>query len=293
MFQLKKEIFKVKYIFMFFIFFSASLKFVNAADLFGVRSKMYSGICHSSEIPKGASLLNYTNKIIDECPSAHDVVDGYKPNGKLFRGVWFLALPKSDQIFDIDGSLAMSLGGGVATLSRSFEVGSIPLLSGDKGFYVEFEVTLSDNDKDHWPAVWLMPVQHNYRKDDSYPEDMPNYQRWLEIDVDEGGFSPGMHGTAICWQGVWPNYKKSQNRHPKVVTELDRTKSHVFGVGYDPKQEKFTWWLDDELQMEASVSCIQSVAKRQNFFIIMNAQSHSLNKPYVMLVTSIRAFGKP
>ncbi len=58
--------------------------------------------------------------------------------------------------------------------------GKIPYLSGEKGFYVEFTYRISSNDRDCFPAVWLMPIEHNARKNDQYAGDEKGYERWME-----------------------------------------------------------------------------------------------------------------
>jgi hypothetical protein len=36
--------------------------------------------------------------------------------------------------------------------------------------------------------------------------DSPGFERWMELDVDEGGFGPGLLGTVHSWSGIAPNY---------------------------------------------------------------------------------------
>ena len=52
-------------------------------------------------------------------------------------------------------------GGCVIGTPRDLSKGVLPLLDGAKGFYIEFDARLSDNDPNHWPAVWAMPVEHS------------------------------------------------------------------------------------------------------------------------------------
>lgn len=81
-------------------------------------------------------------------------------------------------------------------------------------------------------AVWMMPVQHSGSNGealgDVYSSDPAGYERWMELDVDEGGFTVGEMGAVISWQGSW-----SQDGFKSIVknswsstilsTSLDRT----------------------------------------------------------------------
>jgi hypothetical protein len=169
---------------------------------------MVSGVCalsaqESAAVPPGAAALGYTKCIIDERPTAADIAPGKNGDYKWFSGQWWGGDgPSLDHYRTEDGALVLSLGGDLVSTSRDFTGGKLPLLPGPDGFYVEFEVRLSDNDPDHWPAVWLMPAEHNGR-DDHYDGDPPGYERFMELDIDEGGFGPGLTGTVHSTSGVW------------------------------------------------------------------------------------------
>ncbi|WP_146101339.1 hypothetical protein [Bradyrhizobium sp. AC87j1] len=210
----------------------------------------------------------------------------------LFNGVWWqTSLPDASVYVDnSDGSLSLKLGGVLATVPTDMREGKVPLLIGKRGFYVEFETSLSDNDPDHFPAVWLMPIEHNSRREDSYPPDEPGFERWLEIDIDEGGFAPGPMATAIHWHGKWPNYNKIRSSPNLSNSKIDRTQKHRFGASFDPNVMKLTFWHNDQVQYVASKESVPEVALKQHFYVIMNAASRKARTPYTMNIYRVRAF---
>lgn len=246
-------------------------------------------------IPRGAAALGYTNLVINEAPTASDIAPGSNGNFKWFSGQWWQTPPSLDHYSTQEGVLAISLGGHLVSTPRDFTTGALPVLPGKNGFYVEFDVRLSGNDLDYFPAVWLMPVEHNRNRDDQYPDqypgDPPNYERWMELDVDEGGFRPGLTGTVHSWYGIWEErYQHIQNPNNGSPIPLDRTLQHTFGASYDPINRVVAWWVDDVYQMSATSPYVPDVGALQNFYLILSAQTHGLNKPYTMYVSGVRAF---
>lgn len=244
-----------------------------------------------SAIPAGASVLGYTKRVINLNPTTADI----SPDGAgvypLYNGQWYKKTPPSLDHYSMeDGVLALSLDGDLTTISRDMTQHQLPLLSGSEGFYVQFEVRLSDNNPDHWPAVWLMPAEHNRRQDDHYRGDPVNFERWQEIDVDEGGLGPGMTGTAHNWSGIWPHYTKIHNTNNRSSTPLDRTSWHKFAAGYDPIRHKITWWLDGKKQFSAKSADISDYAADQHFYLLVTAQTHGQNVPYTMYIRNITAY---
>jgi len=246
-------------------------------------------------VPAGAKALGYTKCIINERPKASDIAPGKNGPYKWFSGQWYAGEgPWLDHYRTEDGVLAISLGGDLVSTPRDFSAGKLPLLPGSDGFYVEFEVRLSDNDPDHWPAVWLMPAEHNSRQEDHYEGDPPGYERFMEFDIDEGGFGPGLTGTVHNWRGVWTKEKgypeHEQNPNNVSTVPLDRSRWHTFGGSYDPVRQRVAWWLDGVEQMSAGPPYVPEVASKQHFYLIMSCQSHGANKPYDMFVRAVRAY---
>ncbi|MDD5674152.1 MAG: hypothetical protein PHC61_08320 [Chitinivibrionales bacterium] len=255
-------------------------------------------------VPPGAAALGYTKCIINERPTAAHIAPGVKGNYKWFSGEWYFdgkhgcgMPPTLDHYATREGLLAMNLGGDLVSAPHDFSAGILPLLPGPEGFYVEFEVRLSGNDKDHWPAVWLMPAEHSSDDDnakDHYAGDSSGMQRWQELDVDEGGFGPGMTGTAHNWNRLKTQIvQHDQNPNNVVPTPLDRSQKHIFGLSFDPKKQTVTWWLDGTKHMSAGAPSVAPVAVKQHFYLIMSAQTHGAKKPYTMFISGVRAYVPP
>ena len=243
-------------------------------------------------VPPGAAALGYTKCIIDEHPAVADIAPGKSGDYKWFSGPWYSSKPPSlDHYRMVDGVLALSLGGDLVSGPRDLAApGRLPALPGDRGFYVEFDVRLSDNDPDHWPAVWLMPWEHNGRQEDHYEGDPKGFERWMELDVDEGGFGPGLAGTAHNWTDVYPHYKHIQNPNNVLKVPLDRSQWHTFGASYDPAGKTATWWLDGVRQMSATSPYVPDIAAKQHFYLIISAQSHGKKTEHLMFVRAVRAY---
>jgi hypothetical protein len=246
----------------------------------------YSG---SGALPTGAAGAIFGQCVINEQPKLAEIAPGQTGKYKWFSGQWYSKQkPARDLYSEKDGILRLSLGGCLVSAPNDFGPGLLPVLRGAKGFYVEFEISLSDEDADHFPAVWLMPVEHNREKDDVYGGDPTEFERWIEFDVDEGGSVLGYGGAVHVWQGIYPAYQRVTQINPTVV-KIDRTKFHRYGLCYTPSSQEITWWLDDQKQYALQAD-IHKVAQLQNFYLIISAQHHGLGHPYQISVKSIRAY---
>jgi len=246
-------------------------------------------------VPPGAEALQFTKCVIDERPTDADIAPGSSGSYKWFSGQWYMGdkAPSHDHYSTQHGVLVLSLGGDLVSAPRDFSAGKLLLLPGADGFYVEFDVRLSDNDPDHWPAVWLMPAEHNGKQQDRYPGDPAGFERWMELDVDEGGFGPGLAGTVHNWTGIYPAYKNAQNPNNVPSVPLDRSRKHTFGASYDPGRQTVTWWVDGVMQMSATAPYVPEIGAKQHYYLILSAQSQGAKKPYSMFVSGIRAFVSP
>lgn len=250
--------------------------------------------CGKADIPAAARQLGFTRLVIDSCPSLADVsIDG-KGRFEWYSGHEYWPpskQPKRESYGDNEqGQLMIRPGGAITTVSRTMKPGKFPVLPGAKGFYVEFTVKISDNDRDHFPAVWLMPVEHARGQPDHYEGDPPQFQRWFELDVDEGGFTKGFMGTALSWTGVWPHYQRERSNPRWDVPPLDRSKMNTFAAAFQPGDLKVTWWLNGKEQYSAGPPAVPEVALKQNFYLIVSASHHGKNIPYEMTVERVRAF---
>lgn len=252
-------------------------------------------ICQDTATPAAAAEVAAHQPSFRDCPRLEDMDFTGAANGaKYYSGIWF-AKPKDRSFYaPAEDGLVIRKGGVLATVKPTSYPGQFPLLSGARPFYIEAQVATSSNDRDNFPAVWLMPIEHNLRLEDVYEPDPRGFERWFELDIDEGGFGPGSHHTAIAWSGRWPNYKKIQNPNPTSKDPLDRTLPNVFGVSYSPDTLTVRWWLNGKKVLEASHPFVPEIARRQNFYLIVSAQSHRNISDYQMKLLGVRAFvGNP
>ena len=259
--------------------------------------------------PAGAAALGYTDKVIDEHPTAADIAPGNanKGNYKWFNGAWWDAkqppmslYSTTDGVLTINYDPNIDAGGFLIGTPRDLSKGALPLLDGSKGFYIEFDARLSDNDPNHWPALWLMPVEHS--SGDKYPADSAGYERWMELDVDEGGLakSGGAMCSAISWTGIWGQgggYKSETANNWASGEALDRTQVHTFGASYDPIRGQVTSWVDGKQQWQTPVnsSSVPRIGARQHFYPILSTWriEKGTHKTYSMFVSGVRAYVPP
>eukprot|EP01047_Picozoa_sp_COSAG01_P039753 COSAG01_NODE_3303_length_6294_cov_3.018402_2_plen_967_part_00 len=255
----------------------------------------------NDDIPPGAVALGYTRVLIDERPHLADInvsISRSLPANPLWWDhQWWKKAVANRSFFEMQsGVLAIGMGGSLTSTPPNMRgKKGLPLLPGRFGFYVEFEVRLSSNSSDHWPAVWLMPIEHNARQEDSYPGDPPHYERWMELDVDEGGFGPGLTCTVHSHVGIYPHYNQTFNRGNVLKKPLNRTQWHTFGASFDPKTQQVSWWLDGTERLSAGPPAVPQIARNQNYYLIISAQTHSTKRgepavDYWMLVRRVRAF---
>jgi len=250
-----------------------------------------SRICTDATVPAGAAQVGAQQLLFRDCPQIAEVdFTGRGDNRKYYNGLYFTR-PRHRSLYDqTDEGLVLKRGGVVATVKMTSYPGQFPLMSGARPFYIEVQASTSSNDRDNFPAIWLMPIEHNLRLEDVYPPDPKGYERWFELDIDEGGFGPGGHHTAISWSGIHPNYKKIQNPNPTSTVPLDRTQPNVFGVSYDPATLTVRWWLNGKQVLEAGPPAVPEIARRQNFYLIVSAQSHRQISDYHMTFMGVRAY---
>lgn len=250
-----------------------------------------SRICTDATVPAGAAQVGAQQLLFRDCPQIAEVdFTGRANNRKYYNGLYFTR-PRPRSLYDQAGDgLILKRGGVVATVKMTSYPGQFPLLSGARPFYIEVQASTSSNHRDNFPAIWLMPIEHNLRMEDVYPPDPKSFERWFELDIDEGGFGPGGHHTAISWSGIHPNYKKVQNPNPTSKVPLDRTQPNVFGVSYDPSTLTVKWWLNGKQVLEAGPPAVPEIARQQNFYLIVSAQSHKNISDYHMTFMGVRAY---
>ena len=265
-------------------------------------------------IPPGAAALGYTVKAVDEHPTAADIAPNNANNGnyKWFNGAWWDGKrPPMSHYSTTNGVLTIrydadtDTGGCLIGTPRDLSKGVLPWLDGAKGFYIEFDTRLSDNDPNHWPAVWVMPVEHSGGSGkplrDVYPGDPDGFERWMELDVDEGGLakSGGAMCSAISWWGRWSlgGFKSDISNNWATGEALDRTKVHTFGASYDPVKRQVTSWVDGKKKWQTPVDCssVPEIAPEQHFYPILSVWrvDKGVHEPYSMYVSGVRAYIPP
>ena len=238
--------------------------------------------------PPGAVALGYDKQAICIAPTLGDISYDATGNTALYSGNYYSTTFPDSSFYSIgtNGELGIKLGAGLMTQRQNSKQGALPYLLAGDGFYVEYAVTLSDNDPDHFPAVWLMPQEHDLAKSDVASTDPAGYERWMEIDCDEGGYAnSGSLHTLLSWEGVYPNYTSTlKNNSGQAPHTLDRTSEHIFGVSYDPEGLAVHYWLDGVPAFTASTAAIPAVINTHHYYLIVDAASHGGKLPYTMYV---------
>lgn len=248
-------------------------------------------ICTDAAVPAGAAQVGAHQLLFQDCPKLADVDFTGKTGGRKYYNGLYFTKPRASSLYEqADDGVILKKSAVLATVKMNATPGQLPLLSGAQPFYIEAQASTSSNDPDNFPAIWLMPIEHNPRMEDVYPPDPKGFERWFELDIDEGGFGPGGHHTAISWSGKWPNYQKVQNPNPTSRVPLDRTQPNVFGVSYDPATLTVKWWMNGKQVLQAGPPAVPEIARRQNFYLIVSAQSHKNISDYQMKFMGVRAY---
>jgi hypothetical protein len=249
-----------------------------------------------------------TNQFYVEPTAAMVDVNGAAAPAPFTAGLWYFGSQAAKYFTNdpITGRLSINqLGDGtsqptVSTMLRNSTQGLFPFVDGAAAFYVEACYRSTTNVADNWPSWWLEPVEHDLKQTDCYPDLFPSdpakYERWWELDIDEGGFSPGMMTSIIEWYGAYgvgAGYQNTKFNNSGKLAALDRTKFHCFGLGWDGVNT-FTAYLDDVLVLTHSIAgMIQlPVMLRQKFQMILGAQTHGAKAPYSMIIEHVGLWTK-
>jgi hypothetical protein len=251
-------------------------------------------------VPPGAAALGYTSSLFNLQPAASQIAPGNNGNYDWFSGEFFEASMPLTNFATISNALVLKFTGthlNLVSEPRDFSTGVVPLLPGSNGFYVEFDMWISDTNEDHMPSVWLLPEQHNGAFQDEYPllfpSDPVGFEQWLELDVQEGGWAKGQLGTVHFWSGLYPAYTSIWNPNDKAPNKINQSLKHTFGASYNPITQQVAWWTDGLYQMSATSPYVPMVASLQNFYLILSTYSHGANLPYNMYVSGIRGWVPP
>ena len=252
---------------------------------------------HVNWIPAGAAAAGCTKCVINERPHVRDISPDRTGKYKWYSGQWYVKNPPGPGYYRMEnGALRLEARadgtfGDLNSAPKDWpDEGLLPFLPAKDGFYVEFDCQLDTNDPDHFAAVWMNPADKRAGHKVVRPGDLPGYERWMELDVDEAGFGPGWTCTVHNWYGIWPDYLHIQNPGNVSKKPLDRTKRHRFGASYSPRTRTVAWWMDDELLLTAGEPYVPASAEDLRYFLIFGAQMHKKNVPYNMYVYAVRAF---
>ncbi len=251
-------------------------------------------------IPPGAAALGYTVKKYSIVPTVAMVsTTDTNSTSALYPGLEFASVATNLQelkfLSMVNGVLTFNYTGAGATAWVSSEThqatqGSIPLLLGSNGFYIEAGIRLSSSDPDHLPAFLIMPAEHNTSGSDHIASSPSGYENWLAINVLEE-----QAGTAqsnlINWQGIYPYYTRTMN-YWRAPTPFNWTVEHIFGMSFDPIAREVQFYLDGKPTLKASMANAPTIVDTYHYYFILGARSHGLDKPYQMYVSYVAAYSK-
>ncbi|HEU4959250.1 MAG TPA: hypothetical protein VFT56_02480 [Sphingomonas sp.] len=169
--------------------------------------------------------------------------------------------------FSRDGMCIRSVAN-VAGARPHYLPSTAPILDADKPFYVEVSARSTSNDNSNWPAIWLMPLEH-----DGHRDSVAGIEHWAELDLYEGGFSRGPQFAAHQWSGVYPHYS-TKPEYLRLTTAFDATKMHRFGLSWEPETSAITWWLDGRKSYSLNNPDVFRISAHHHFYLIMGAQKH-------------------
>ena len=246
-------------------------------------------------VPVGAEALGYTTEIFYDQPSIAEVsATDVGTASKWYPGTFAHRVDQNlatrELLANSSAGLSFQLGGGVSSETQNSTVGVLPFLSGAKGFYVEFTMSMSGNDPDHHIGLYLETVEHNLAKADHLSTDPAGYERWTEIDVAETGYGPGSLATVLDWRGIYPLYSPTITNNSGHEEAIDFTVEHRYGVSYDPITNTLQWYIDDKPTWKVVPQ--NSVIKDWHYYLVMEASTRGAFVPYQMYVRSLSAWSK-
>ncbi len=251
-------------------------------------------------LPPGAAALGYTVQMFHIVPTVTMVsTTDTDSTHALYPGLEFASVATNLQelkfLSMVNGLFTLNYTGPGATTWVSSEThqatqGTIPLLLGSNGFYIEAGIRLSSSDPDHLPAFLIMPAEHNTSGSDHIASSPSGYENWLGINVLEE-----QAGTAqsnlINWAGIYPYYTRTMN-YWRAPTPFNWTVEHIFGMSFDPIAREVQFYLDGRPTLKASMSTAPTIVDTYHYYFILGARSHGLNKPYQMYVNYVAAYSK-
>jgi hypothetical protein len=252
-------------------------------------------------LPPGAAALGYTAQMYSIVPTAASVsTTDTNVTSALYPGQEFTSVATNlwmRQFFSTqNGVLTINYTGAagppiyISSVTHQATQGTIPLLLGSKGFYIEAGIRLSSSDPDHFPAFFIMPAEHNTIQSDHIATSPSGYENWLEIDTleEEAGTA---QSNLINWQGIYTRYTRTMN-YWRAPTPFNWTVEHIYGMSFDPISREVQFYLDGKPTLKASMAMAPTIVDTYHYYFILGARSHGLNKPYQMYVNYVAAYSK-
>jgi hypothetical protein len=251
-------------------------------------------------LPAGAAALGYTVKKYSIVPTVAMVsTTDTNSTSALYPGEEYASvatnLKELKFLTTVNGVLTFNYTGAGATAWVSSEThqatqGTIPLLLGSTGFYIEAGIRLSSNDPDHYPTFLIMPAEHDTSASDHIATSPGGFENWLEINAmeEEAGTA---QANLINWAGIYPYYTRTQN-YWRAPAGFDWTVEHIFGVSFDPVAREVQFYLDGKPTLKASMANAPTIVDTYHYYFTLGAQSHGSNEAYQMYVSYVTAYSK-
>ena len=250
-------------------------------------------------LPPGAAALGYTVKMYSITPTVAMVsTTDTNSTSALYPGEETSSVASNLQelkyLTTVNGVFTLNYTGAgapsVSSETHQATQGSIPLLPGSTGFYIEAGIRLSSNNPDHYPTFLIMPAEHNTSQSDHIASSPSGYENWLEISALEEQ-SGTAQSNLINWAGIYPDYTRTINywRHPMP---FDWTVEHIYGASFDPIARVVQFYLDGKPTLKASMANAPTIVDTYHYYFDLGARSHGLNEPYQMYVRYVAAYSK-
>ena len=251
-------------------------------------------------LPLGAAASGYTVQMFHVVPTVAMVsTTDTNSTSALYPG-----LESSSVATNLQDLKSLSMVNGVFTINYTGALvaswvssethqstqGTIPLLAGANGFYIEAGIRLSGSDPDYYPAFYLMPAEHNNIQSDHIATSPTGYENWLELDVLEEEAATAQ-SNLISWSGIYPNYTRVMN-YWRAPTPFDWTVEHIYGMSFDPVARVVQYYLDGHPTLKASMATAPTIVDTYRYYFILGVRTHGLKKPYQMYVSYVAAYSK-
>ncbi len=252
-----------------------------------------------SAVPAGAAALGYTVKKYSIVPTVAMVsTTDTNSTSALYPGEEYASVASNLQelkyLTTVNGVFTINYTGvgapSVSSETHQATQGSIPLLLGSNGFYIEAGIRLSSNDPDHYPIFLIMPAEHNTSQSDHIDSNPSGYENWLEISALEEQVGTAQ-SDLIDWAGIYPNYTHTI-KYWRAPTPFNWTVEHIYGASFDPIARVVQFYLDGKPTLKASMANAPTIVNTYHYYFNLGALSHGLKKPYQMYVSYVAAYTK-